>query len=176
MYSRVCVLSVWPSTLLSSIWGVLIVWIQFIGPVIILIYCYGRIALILTRRIDSNLESTSSISDVENTIKSKFLKARNNTIKTVLLVGICLIICWVNDEVYYLMYNLGYDADWNGTYFKFCVTMIYLNCTVNPFVYLVSYQDYHRALRDFCLKTKSARTDMGSSQSVSTATTNTYHS
>ena len=87
--------------------------IQFIGPVTILIYCYGRIAWMLTRRLGSNLESTSSSPDVENAIKSKFLKARNKTIKTVLLVGICFIICWVNDDVYYLMYNLGYDADWN---------------------------------------------------------------
>ena len=176
MYSRICTLSVWPSHLISSIWGVLIVWIQFIGPVIILVYCYGRIAWILTRRLDSNLESTGSTSEVENVIKSKFLKARNNTIKTVLLVGICFIICWVNDEVYYLMYNLGYNADWNGTYFKFCVTMIYLNCTVNPFVYLMSYQDYQKALRKFCSKSNSTRTDIESSASVSTPTTNTYHS
>ena len=154
MYSRICTLSVWPSHLISSIWGVLIVWIQFIGPVLILVYCYGRIAWILTRRLDSNLESTGSTSEVENVIKSKFLKARNNTIKTVLLMGICFIICWVNDEVYYLMYNLGYNADWNGTYFKFCVIMVFLNCTVNPFVYLIKYQDYQEALRYFFTKEK----------------------
>ena len=147
--------------------------IQFIGPVIILIYCYGRIAWVLTQRIDSNLESTSSTSDVEDAIKRKFLKARNNTIKTVLLVGICFIICWINDEVYYLMYNLGYDADWNGTYFKFCVTMIYLNCTVNPIVYLVSYRDYHRALREFCSRSK-WKTDKRDVEYTSSTSTSTY--
>ena len=173
MFSRVCVLSVWPSHLLSSIWGVTMVCIQFIGPVIILIYCYGRIALMLTRRLGSNLESTSSTPDVENVIKSKFLKARYNTIKTVLLVGICFIICWVNDEVYYLMYNLGYDADWNGTYFKFCVAMIYMNCTINPIVYLVSYQDYHRALREFCSRSK-WKTDKRDVENTSSTSTSTY--
>ena len=148
--------------------------IQFVGPVIILVYCYGRIAWILTKRLGSKLESTSSTSDVETVIKSKFLKARNNTIKTVLLVGICFIICWVNDEVYYSMYNLGYDADWNGTYFKFCVAMVYLNCTVNPFVYLISYQDYQKALRVFCLKPKYVTRDMEKTLSVYIETTNTY--
>ena len=139
---------------MSSIWGVTMVCIKYIGPVVILIYCYGRIAWILTKRIDYNLKTTTSTSEVKDAIKLKFLKARNNTIKTVLLVGICFIICWVNDEVYYLMYNLGYEADWNGTYFKFCVAMIYLNCTVNPIVYLLSYQDYHKALREFCSRSK----------------------
>ena len=150
MISSLCVASVWPSRLLSSIWGVVMICIQFIGPVIILVYCYGRIAWTLTRRIDSNLGTGNTPSEVENKLNSKFLKARNNTIKTVLLVGICFIVCWVNDEVYLLMYFLGYDVDWNGLYYKFCIIMVYINCTVNPFVYLIKYQDYQRALRSFC--------------------------
>ena len=150
-FSGVCVAaSVYPSTLFSGIWVSVVVCIQFIGPVIVLIYCYGKIAWILTRRIDSNLENNG----IESNINSKFIMARNNTIKTVLLVGICFIVCWVQSEVYYLMDNLGYDADWNGTYFKVCVTMLYLNFTVNPFVYLIKYQDYQRALREFCFKGK----------------------
>ena len=144
--------------------------IQFIGPVIILIYCYGKIAWILTRRIDSNLENNGRASAAESNINNKFIMARNNTIKTVLLVGICFIVCWVHDEVYYLMYNLGYNADWNGTYFKFCITMIYLNCTVNPFVYLIKYQDYQRTLREFCFKEKYSREE---SQIVSTVSIRT---
>ena len=170
---RVCVLSVWPKSFtqqyLGSYNGLHPVHWSSDHPNLL---CYGRIAWILTKRIDSNLEATSSTSEVEDAIKRKFLKARNNTIKTVLLVGICFIICWVNDEVYYLMYNLGYDADWNGTYFKFCVAMIYLNCTVNPIVYLASYQDYHRALREFFSRSKgrTARRDVENASSTSTST------
>ena len=69
----------------------------------------------LTRRIESNLQTEGAVSDKERNINTKFITARNNTIKTVLLVGICFIVCWVNDEVYYLMSNLGYEVDWNGT-------------------------------------------------------------
>ena len=172
MYSTVCVTSVWPSRLFSSIWGVFIVCIQFIGPVIILIYCYGKIAWMLTRRIESNLEASNSASEFGTTVTNKFLKARNNTIKTVLLVGICFIICWVNDEVYYMMSNLGYDADRDGPYFKFCIAMVYLNCTVNPFVYLLSYHDFHTALRALCCKEKCVGRDVESTRSVSVVTTN----
>ena len=173
VYSRVCALSVWPNRLFSSIWGVLVVFIEFIGPVIILVYCYGRIAWTLTRRIDSKLGTSDTTPEIENKLSSKFLQARNNTIKTVLLVGICFIICWGNDEIYYLMHNLGYNADWNSPYFKFCVAMIYLNCTVNPFVYLFSYQDYHKALREFCFKSTPGRSDVESFSSNLTFTTNT---
>ena len=110
---------------------------------------------ILTRKIDSNLDNKEkNISENKRVLSRRFLAARNNTVKTFLLVGICFIICWVNDEVYYLMYNLGYNVDWNGTYFKFCVIMVFLNCTVNPFVYLIKYQDYQEALRYFFTKEK----------------------
>ena len=48
------------------------------------------------------------------------------------------------------MYFLGYDVDWNGLYYKFCIGMVYINCTINSFVYLIKYQDYQRALKNFC--------------------------
>ena len=48
------------------------------------------------------------------------------------------------------MYNLGYDADWNGIYFQFTVLMVFLNCTVNPFIYLIKYKDYQSALKNLC--------------------------
>ena len=131
----------WPSLLFSSIIGVFLITIQFIIPFIILIYCYGRIVWVLSKRIDSNLQT----SDMQT---EKFLLATKNTIKTFLLVGLCFIICWSNNQVYYLMYNLGYDADWNGIYFQFTVLMVFLNCTVNPFIYLIKYQDYQSALKE----------------------------
>ena len=170
--SSICLPNVaWPSRLFSSAWGVFVICVQFICPLIILIYCYGRIVWILTRKIDSNLDSKErGTSGSDSVLSKRFEAARNNTIKTFLLVGVCFIICWVNDEVYYLMYNLGYDADWNGTYFKFCVIMVFINCTVNPFVYLIKYQDFQEALRH-CFNCKSEGSNKGSSSSVTTSTT-----
>ena len=46
------------------------------------------------------------------------------------------------------MYNFGYDVNWNGFFNKFGVIMAFSNCTINPFVYLVKYQDYQVALRE----------------------------
>ena len=117
-------------------------------------YCYGRIVWVLTRRIDTNVgninKRNGSGNKIENQIRDKFQLARTNTIKTFLLVGLCFIICWSNDQIYFLMHNLGYDIDFNGTYYKFCVLMVFVNCTVNPFIYLIKYRDYQQASRDLC--------------------------
>ena len=66
------------------------------------------------------------------------------------------------------MYNLGYELDYNGTYYQFTVLMVFLNCTVNPFIYLIKYKDYQEALRKClgCEKSKDEQ-DEKSNQTVS---------
>ena len=39
--------------------------------------------------------------------KEKFQLARRNTIKTLLIVGLCFIICWSQNQIIYFMYNSG---------------------------------------------------------------------
>ena len=130
----------WPSVLFSSIFGVFLIIIEFIGPLIILIYCYGRILWILTRRIDSNLQPTSSKTDT-------FQLARKNTLKTFFMISVCFVVCWSCAQSLYLMYNIGYDADLNGTFFEVAILMAFFNCTINPFIYLIKYKDYQQALK-----------------------------
>ena len=134
------VYSFWPSVLFSSIFGVFLVIIEFIGPLVILIYCYGRIVWVLTRRIDSTLQPTSSKTDT-------FLLARTNTLKTFFLISIGFVACWSCAQSFYLMFNIGYHADLNGTFFNVAILIAFFNCTINPFIYLIKYKDYQRALK-----------------------------
>ena len=143
MVSGVCLVYVVSSGTFHTIFGSFVQLIIFILPLIILVYCYGRIVWVLHRRINTNTtESQSNLGD-------KFLLARTNTIKTFLLVGLCFIICWSQNQVYYLMFNLGFDANWNSVYYKYTILMVFLNCTVNPFIYLIKYEDYQKALGNF---------------------------
>ena len=132
MISGVCVpYDIWPGVF-YSIFGVVIQCILFILPLTILIFCYGRIVWVLHSRI--NAKTTDSMSNQAD----KFELARTNTIKTFLLVGLCFILCWIQNQAYYLMYNLGYDIHLAGPYFNYTILMIFFNCTVNPFIYLSS--------------------------------------
>ena len=82
-----------------------------------------------------------------NTQTAKFELARNNVIKTLFIVAFCFFICFLGLEVAYFLYNLGFAVDWNSGYYKFTVIMVYLNFTINPFIYLVNYKDFHKALK-----------------------------
>ena len=103
---------------------------------------------LLQNKSVTNVEQVSDINAV-NTSKDKFKLARKNTIITLLIVGLCFIICWSQNQIEYLMYNLGYHIDFNSNYHNFTVLMVFINCTVNPFIYLIKYRDYQAALKKF---------------------------
>ena len=150
---------VWPKTEeAKKTFAICTICIQFFIPLIVLVFCYGRIALMLTTRINtdllhnksntSNMEQTRHI-NIGKTSKDKFQLARKNTIITLLIVGLCFIICWSQNQIEYLMFNLGYPINFNTKYHHVTVLMVFMNCTVNPFIYLIKYRDYQEALKKF---------------------------
>ena len=153
--------------------------IQFFIPFLVLVVCYGKIVWVLTGRIDTDfikpqsaMDNSDNLSETTDDVrktaqamdpseeksvepgKEKFQLARRNTIKTLLILGVCFIICWSQNQIIYSMYNCGYGVNFNTTYFQFTVVMVFLNCIVNPFIYLIKYRDYQEASRVFfhCIK------------------------
>ena len=149
----------------QSTFGVFVVSVEFIVPLVILVYCYGRILWIIKARIGSNMGS-------EDAHKAKFEVARNNVIKTLFIVVFFFFICSLGMEVLFLFYSLGFEVNWNSGYYKFTVIMVFLNCTVNPFIYLINYKDFQRAfMRQFCCAI--SKYDSNSDRTGSTISTST---
>ena len=149
----------WPSDRMKTIFGIVIIFFQFLIPFKILVVCYAKIIWMLTRRIDPDIfkpkiQNSSKIKNPNDNPDNKletqndaFQIAKRNTIKTLLIVGCCYIICWSQNQFLYLIYNFGYEVDWNSNYFLSTVLMVLLNSTINPFIYLSNYKDYQDALR-----------------------------
>ena len=170
-------MTLWPSKEVKTVFGLGLLFIQFFIPVMVLIICYGQIIWVLTRRVNTDLmenksksttdncDTTINVSTITKSVdpgKEKFQLARRNTIKTLLIVGLCFIICWSQNEILFFMYNCGYDIQFNSVYFDFTLLMVFINCTVNPFIYLIKYRDYQEALRKFFHSDK----DQGMSNSL----------
>ena len=134
----------WLSDAFQRRFGLYLVFSNFLVLVLILIYFYCRILWILRQRITSGLDSGTSGS-------SKFQTAKTNVIKTLLIMVLFFFLCFASEETFYLLYNLGYEVDWDGVYYKFSVVIVFLNCTVNPFICLFNYKDFQKALKNlFC--------------------------
>ena len=155
--------TLWPNEDVKMIWGIVIISIKFFIPVMVLIICYGQIIWVLTRRINTDLMKSKPTAEntdvpgansntaipVKDTGKDMFQLARRNTIKTLLIVGLCFIICWAPNQIIYFMYNCGIHVNFNSPFHQFTVLMVFFNCTVNPFICLIKYRDYQEALKTF---------------------------
>ena len=155
--------TLWPNDTVRTGVGIGPMFIQFFIPVMVLIICYGQIIWVLTKRINTDLMKNKvpvddsdnvcgPIDNVQKTVdtgKEKFQLTRRNTIKTLLIVGLCFILCWSQNQIIYFMYNCGYNVEFNSVYFDFTIIMVFVNCTINPFIYLIKYKDYQEALRTF---------------------------
>ena len=102
---------------------------------------------LLKNKSETSIREQVTSTNIGNTNEDKFQLARKNIIQTLLIVGLCFIICWSQNQVEYLMYNLGYPIDFSTNYHKFTVLMVFINCTVNPFIYLIKYRDYQEAFK-----------------------------
>ena len=49
----------------------------------------------------------------------------------------------------YLLFLFGYPLDFESVYWDVIVQMVFLNCTINPFIYLVKSKDFQNALGEF---------------------------
>ena len=173
----------YPSDAVKTFFGVCLIFIQFIIPCMVLIFCYGKIVWVLTKRINTDLlktqpkvensdnstgpivNNTKAVNQITDTGRDKFQLARRNTIKTLLIVACCFIICWSQNQVLFFMYTWGYNLNFNSIYFNVTILMVFINCTVNPFIYLINYRDFQKALKTFlhCNKEQRSNDNLNSS-------------
>ncbi len=122
--------------------GLLNTLVMFIIPLAIITFCYGTIMWKLKQR--SHLSQSGQ--------SGTHRKASKNVTITFCLVALAYIVCNIQHHVTFLMFNLGYPVNWYGNYWNFVVQMVFLNCTINPFIYMLKSRDFQRAVRDlFCM-------------------------
>ena len=145
----------------------------------ILVFVYGRIAWVLSKKVSNDIFSDKTnkrgISEdtTENSAKDirkkNYETAKRNTIKTLVLVAVCFVICWTSNQVWFLLFSLGYEVKFDSEAYQFTVLLVCVNCIINPFIYLIQYKEYQKALHAL-LCGKRNRKSFDEIQSTSTST------
>jgi hypothetical protein len=74
-------------------------------------------------------------------------RARRNVIKTMLYITVVHILCWsLNQLLYATSQIFGVYMDRNGIVYNMSVVIVYLNCCVNPVIYLTCYKAFRQDL------------------------------
>ena len=134
----------YPNPLVQRFVGILTVVVQYFIPLFLITFAYTRIILVLRRGLKM-LKSTGN--DATSDIREqRMLTASQNVIKTLLIVSVSFVACWSPNQIYYTMYNCGFEADFNSTFYHFTVVVVFINCCVNPFIYSLKYEQFQQEL------------------------------
>lgn len=140
----------WSSHNLGRKLGILIATFSYIIPLLTLTFCYASMAVVIGKGISS--PSTSSSAAANQKRDEKLERIQMNTIKTLLLVGLCYLACWSYNIGYYLMFNLGYPVDFSSDSYHYSVVAVYTNCCLNPLIYALKYEQFQARAKELFLK------------------------
>ena len=154
-------LAFWPSTFTQRATGVVNCIIKFFLPLLIMLYTYGRILHVIHQKVAPHPETGQQSGN-------QYLAARRNTVKMLVLVCACFILCWSWNQFFFLALNLGASLQLGGAFYQFSVVAVFFNSCINPFIYIFKYREFQRGLRKMLTRCAPAVAG-GESETQSTA-------
>ena len=141
------IMAFWPSPLAQKITGALIMVIDFFIPIIIFTFSYMSMYRVLQTKVGVQPETNqpgTSTNDKESIRKAR---ARRNILKTLTIVTISFCLCWIWTKTLYLINLIGI-LPWTfyRPLFKVGTFLVYINICVNPFIYVIHYQQFRRGV------------------------------
>lgn len=139
----------WPNDEIRQAVGIFTLILQFFFPLIVLTFSYISIWNIFR---DKSSKNSNRNGPTIQTKAEKNERVRKNTIKTFMIVAIAFVLCWSWNEVYFFIFNLGYSLSLDSPFYHFTVLMVFLNCCINPVVYMIRYEEFKHSLRKIIKK------------------------
>ena len=124
-------------------------------PLIIIVYCNVCIFLVLRRSHQSNTNGEFVTSSNRDVIVAN---AKRNVIQTLAIVSACLLVCWLGNSIYLLLYTVGYNVNFNSVFYHMTVVAVFMNSFINPLVYAVKYKSFKKRVRNVICFKKRKRT------------------
>ena len=153
----------WPHPMARNVYGCSVVTLRFFIPLSVFLFTYSRIVYIIQKKVKQRQNQAA-----QATANDRWSRGKRNAIKTMALVSLAYVLCMVTNQIYYLMINLGYPPDFTSDFYHTSVTLVYLNCTINPFIYALKYEQFIQAAKKkFCARCMS----VGATNSIADVST-----
>ncbi len=140
----ICIVS-WPHSHFQATFGVFLFLAEFFIPMVIMLYSHVRTIFSLRAQAETLLQSGCA----RNSPSMALLRTRRKVIETLFVVVLTFIICWLPDQLAYMLYNLGVlETQYLGTHlYDFFVLLAFLNSCINPIIYTFKNKEFRRSLK-----------------------------
>ena len=154
----------WPSDNVRHLCGVLTFILEFALPLFVLVFCYARMIGRIRRKIHPkpshpaesaptpapNLQGQSAPYVAKNSRVETMGRVSRNLLKTLILVSVGFFLCWVWNQVFFLLFNTGYPIEYGSPFYHFTVYAAFLNSCLNPGIYIAQYHPIQKELLKCC--------------------------
>jgi len=150
---------VWENPTVRMSFGVTSIFSLFVVPLVVFMYCYGRIVIVMRRQmrvmVGHNVQAGSAQANASQ-IQSKRIKW--NIIKTMLIVTVAFMVCWCPHNIYFMVVEDS-SAEAGALYIGYFPTVFlaYLNVCMNPFIYATKHEGVKEKLRSLAMCRKFKR-------------------
>lgn len=150
--------------------GILVYILELILPVGLMAFCYTRMIMVMGSKLSSKSSNKSEAAkgteaDAGATTAPDQAQAKapprnkisKNMMKTLITVCVCFFLCWVCNQTFFFLGNIGIEMDYNSIFYDFTIACALTNSCINPVIYVLQYRHFrNEALRLFCCKKPSA--------------------
>ena len=156
----------WKNLRLKLCFGVALLICQYVIPIAIMSYCYGRIIWVVRQRSRSEKRRSSDEKSDENMMGSTVVltqigaqaywsKAERNSVQTAFIISFSFILCWTVNQVVISSEFFGVDVDYESPLYIFSIVLVQFNCCVNPFIYALQYKSFQTtAMKLLCRRSQ----------------------
>ncbi|XP_063967317.1 galanin receptor type 1-like [Lytechinus pictus] len=132
----------------------LFVW-EFVLPVCIMAFVYYKIvtemrkkkmALRQKKKLVDPPSATSTPTRMPNRGASKIVHPSSNITMTLCILFAVYTFCWAPNQITFLQFNFGGPLNFTGAWYHITVTLAFLNCCVNPFIYALRLQKFKKGM------------------------------
>lgn len=131
--------------------GFVMVW-EFVIPLVLFVYLYGRILFFVQQRMQAFHDNSTNQATTGN-LQTNAHRSQMNVTITMIIVSSSFVLCWLPNQLFYLLtfiddaYNI--EAVYHGTVF-----LIFLNVCMNPLIYAAKHEEVKNRLKKWFCKIK----------------------
>ena len=118
-------------------YGVAYFFFLFFGPLILFVYCYGHIVFIIRKqvKVHSVQAPAQGLPVPTNSAQKNAARSQMNVIKVMIIVNVFFVLCWMPNQVYYILLNLQVPLNLLNDTWYILEAMVLFNVGINPFIY-----------------------------------------
>jgi hypothetical protein len=143
--------TIWPNDYVKMSQTVLIFTVLYIAPISVFAFCYTKMGFVLYRGHIKVAPATTASGTTGNTKprSTASKRALHNIVKTMIVVSVAFFVCTSMNQWLFFLFSVGlFDYSiFSSPVYNASVIMFYMNCCVNPVIYVAGYHQVGEAMR-----------------------------